>query len=89
LEKLGIKIYNEKSANNIDESIDLLVYFFSIDEDNPEIKKQKKIKKAKELWIRCLFKIFHPNIIGGNKIGKNIKFSNGKVYINRKDFGAM
>jgi UDP-N-acetylmuramate--L-alanine ligase (EC 6.3.2.8) len=28
LEKLGIKIYNEQSANNIDESIDLLVYFF-------------------------------------------------------------
>jgi transposase len=28
-----------------------------------------------------LIKIFHPNIIGGNKIGKNIKFSNGKVYI--------
>jgi len=28
-----------------------------------------------------LLKIFHPNIIGGNKIGKNIKFSNEKVYI--------
>ena len=46
LEKLGIKIYNEQSANNIDESIDLLVYSSSIDEDNPEI------KKAKELGIR-------------------------------------
>jgi transposase len=30
-----------------------------------------------------LLKIFHPNIIGGNKIGKNIKFANEKVYIKR------
>jgi len=28
-----------------------------------------------------LLKILHPNIIGGNKIGKNVKFSNEKVYI--------
>ena len=28
-----------------------------------------------------MLKIFHPNIIGGNKIGKDIKFSNGEVYI--------
>jgi UDP-N-acetylmuramate--alanine ligase len=49
LEKLGIKIYNEQRANNIDESIDLLVYFFSIDEDNPEIKKAKENKKNKRI----------------------------------------
>jgi UDP-N-acetylmuramate--alanine ligase len=48
LEKLGIKIYNEQSANNIDESIDLLVYSSSINEDNPEI------KKAKELGINII-----------------------------------
>ena len=30
-----------------------------------------------------MLKIFRPNIIGGNKIGKNIKFANGKVYIKR------
>jgi hypothetical protein len=29
-----------------------------------------------------LLKIFHPNIIGGNKRGKNIKFAD--VYMNRK-----
>jgi UDP-N-acetylmuramate--alanine ligase len=37
-----------QSANNIDESIDLLVYSSSIDEDNPEI------KKAKELGINII-----------------------------------
>ncbi len=30
-----------------------------------------------------MLKIFYPNIIGGNKIGKNIKFANGKIYIKR------
>jgi transposase len=30
-----------------------------------------------------LLKIFYPNIIAGNKIGKNIKFSNGEVYRKR------
>lgn len=44
LEKLGIKIYNEQSANNIDNSINLLVYSSSIDEYNPEIKKAKELK---------------------------------------------
>jgi len=48
LEQLGIKIYNEQSANNINNSIDLLVYSSSIDENNPEI------KKAKELGISII-----------------------------------
>ncbi|MGC8734432.1 MAG: UDP-N-acetylmuramate--L-alanine ligase [bacterium] len=48
LEKLGIKVYEEQSANNIDNSIDLLVYSSSIDEYNPEM------KRAKELGINII-----------------------------------
>ncbi len=48
LQNLGIQIFYEQSANNIDNSIDLLVYSSSIDEYNPEI------KRAKELGINVV-----------------------------------
>ncbi len=63
LQKLGIKIFYEQSANNIDSSIDLLVYSSSIDEENPEI------KKAKELGINIIHRSdYLQEIIKNHKV---------------------
>ena len=48
LERLGIKVFIEQSAKNIDSSVDLFVYSSSIDEHNPEL------NRAKSLGIKVL-----------------------------------
>lgn len=55
LEKLGAKIFLGHSADNIKDDIDLLVYTPAVNEENPELKKGKK------LGVPCLS---YPEMLG-------------------------
>lgn len=73
LEKLGAKIFLGHSADNIKDDIDLLVYTPAVTEENPELKKAKKLK------IPCLS---YPEILGlisKNKFTIAISGTHGKT----------
>ena len=53
LEEIGIKVYYEHNAKNIEEDVDLIVYTAAIHEDNPEIKEAKA--RGIQLMTRSVF----------------------------------
>ncbi len=55
LEKLGIKIFYEQTAENITPDLDLVIYTIAIPEDNPELRKER------ELGLECKT---YPEMLG-------------------------
>lgn len=49
LEAEGIKVLRNQSADNIDDSIDLVVYTAAISNENPELKQARKFESEKKL----------------------------------------
>lgn len=73
LEKLGAKIFIGHNADNIADDIDLIVYTPAVSEENPEIKKGKK------LGISCLSYPEMLGLISKNKYTIAVSGAHGKT----------
>lgn len=73
LEALGVKIYREHSASNIDSSLDLVVYSGAIKSDNPELQKAKKLNikiMERSKFLGIISKLFEKTIAIAGTHGK-------------------